>query len=322
MEPEVKNQFGRLHEVTRNIFAERIEGYFKTQSVNRHHKELPTIRKYEITQDAADRHSTAQNIIMYFPDAYERLPMIAVTTVSGRQKPMNLGFPTQYQHNHYRVVASANPAPYTLVENDNLTLRIGGKDYEIVFMLNAFKDWNNISLDELNEYLLQVLSFVKVQDVEGRMGLFDFYSRDLYITGGTAADKFGFTVGQGPDLKKFYEVLSLAEDLEVLIDVLASDRNQRIEVMDIISTLFGLYIYDENIGQWLFPLIANHHTGGQIIFNGEYNRRGESEINQEGAPISKVYADSISVGATVILYLTRVKHNEFVKKIMGGDDAN
>lgn len=322
MEPEIQAQFGRIHDVTRNMFLDKITAYFQTPSVVQRLKEIPTIEKYEINQHSPDNFITAENIVMYFPDLFERLPLIAVSSVGGAQRPMSLGFPTQYQHNHYWVLPSTDPGPFTLVEGDDLQLQIGDKVYEILFLQHAFADWENISLDELTAYIEQILSFIKVQDLTSSWGIYDFYARDLYVVGGTAATKLGFTPGQGPDLTKSFEFLSLAEDLEVLVDVMTSDRNQRLEVMDIISSLLGMYVYDEDLGQWCFPLIANNPSGGQIIFSGAYSRRGESEVVPENAPYSKVYMDSVSIPVTTILYLQRTTVNGSVIAITGGDDAH
>jgi len=311
MEPEIQAQFGRIHDVTRNIFLDQITAYFQTPSVVKRLKEIPTIEKYEINQHSPDNFITAENIVMYFPDLFERLPLIAVSSVGGRRREI-VGFPTLTQQYHYTLLSSTKDAPYSLTVMDDLQLRVGDKTYDVVFMENAFANFDNVSIAEISAYFQQVISFVMVQDLAGKLGMIDFYSRDIFVEGGTAVDKLGFTMGQGPDTSKFFEYLFLGEDLGVIIDVMTSDRNQRVEIMDILSSLLGMYVYDENIGQWFTPL-------AQVIFQGQYTRRGETEIVQEGAPYSKVYADSVEVPVATYTYLQRVKVDASVQKILGGD---
>jgi hypothetical protein len=304
MEQEIQNQFGRLAEVTRNLFLDKILAYFQTSGVLLKYREIPIIEKYEITTRKDDQFSTAANIVMQLPDVFERLPLVAVTTVNGRRRPMNVGFPLARAKNHQTLLVSANLAPYTtLVVGDNIRFSLNGKTVDVTFMENCFPSFASVSIASLADYFTQVAGSIRVKDSTGHMALVDFYGRDLTVIDGTAVTKLGFTPGQGPDTSKFYEVMELTEDLEVLVDVMASDRNQRVEIMDIIRSLFGMYVYENDLGQWFTPMC-------QVIFNGEYSERGESETPQEGAPYSKIYGDSISLPVTTMMYLERIKTDQ------------
>lgn len=313
IEPELATQFGRVGEFTRALFESKITAYFNTPEVVAKLTEIPNIEKYEIADTVDDSFATYTQIVKYFPDIFEKLPLIAITTVGGRRRPMSVGFPTLSMKNHNPVLESSTTEPYTLAVGDDFRFSIGDKEYAIAFYAGGLPDFNNVTIDDLREYINQVFGTLRVRETENKLALVDVYGRDIYIVGGEAVTKLGFTAGQGPDTSKHYEWLTLAEDMEVLVDVAVSGRNQRIELMDILTSLLGFYVYDNDIGQWF----AEDSQIGQIIFKDELTRRGETEQIYEGpAPESKVYSDSLSIPVTTLLFLERVKVDEDVENII------
>lgn len=297
--------FGRIHEMTRNIFLEKITNYFETSGVRSRYAEIPNIEKYEITDAGIDSYSTALNVVAQFPDIFEKLPLVAITTTGGRRKPMNVGFPTAFSKSHDFGVISASDEPYNLTLDDTLRYTLNGSAQEISFPYNSLPSFTGVTISNLFEYFDQVASTLRVRNNNNKLELRDAFGRDIVITGGTAATKLGFSINQTNDPSEFYEYILQAEDMDVLIDVLSSDRNQRVELMDLIRTLVGVYVFEENIGQWLNSI-------GEVIFGDSISERGENEIPLDNAPFSKVYTDSITIPVTTILYLARNKTNQSI----------
>lgn len=299
MESELLAQFGRIQDLVRVTFVDRLTAFFATPGVKGRWQEIPQVQKYEKRQNQQDDFSTAASIVQAFPDLPQRLPLIAITTTGGAQWNIGVGFPDILTHVHNYVVISANEGPYLLNVGDTLNISIGPLLRTIAFYTGAFADFNAVSIAELQAYINQISPGLRVTEEVGCLALSDFYGRDITILGGSAMELLGFTLNQGPDLTKFYEYLVLAESMDVLVDAMSSDPNQRTELMDLLCDFFGFYVYDENIGQWLT-------SNSQILFDSSYARRGEYETVLGSAPFSKGYGDSLGIPIRVIATLERV----------------
>jgi len=298
-------EFGRLSDFVRSTALVKVREYFESPYVRSIVAETPNIEKYEISDQPEDeRFVSSVHIQRYFANLFEKLPLIAITTVGASRFQMNIGKPLVNDGYVGSLVGSVSE-PFDLDDGDYIDLEIGGITYSVLFSADMFTDIDVVSIQELHDLFLQLLPFVSVYDGgAGVLTLSDIYNRPIVVVEGTAVSKLGLTAGQGTASKRS-QGLGISERMSLNIDVVTQDRNQRTELADVLSTLFGFYLYDKNIGQWVFPR-------NSIIFRGELNRQGESEVTLENAPISKLYLDSISVS---LIAFASVEREEVIEDL-------
>jgi len=294
--------FERLSDFVRSTFVSRISEFFSAQDgfLRAVVSEVPNIEKYEITENQ-ERFSSSVHIQRYFADLFEKLPLIAITTTGARQAFNQVGI-QEFMNEYNPVVISSLDAPYTLADQDDLVVKINGVEYTIIFESIMFDDITDVSIKEFKDVVDQLLIFLRSYDVEGKLALRDVYSRPLEIVGGSAVTKLGFTSGQTP-ANTFIKYSLISESMEAVVDIVTSDRNQRVEIMDLLSSLFGFYVFDRYLGQWL-------EEEGFIFFTTNYSRRGESETFLDNAPVEKLYFDTLSIPVRAFVQIDREENFE------------
>ena len=295
--------FGRLSDFVRSAALARVTAYFQSPHVRSIIAETPNIEKYEISDQPEDqRFVSSVHIQRYFANLFEKLPLIAITTVSSSRFQMNIGKPL-INDGYVGSLVGSVPEPFDLDDGDYIDLEIGGIPYSVWFSADMFTDIDVVTIQELHDLFLQLLPFVSAYDGgSGVIALSDVYNRPIIVVDGTAVSKLGLTVGQGTASKRS-QSLGISERMSLSIDVVTQDRNQRTELADVLSTLFGFYLFDHDLGQWVYPK-------NSIIFRGEMTRRGESEVALENAPISKLYLDSIDVPLIAFASVERMEEIE------------
>jgi len=303
------DRFGRLNDLVKNIFVHKLKEYFSWDWIQRGYREIPFIEKYEISTSSEERLITSVNIVMYFTDRiFEMLPLIAITTTGGRGKAWSVGFPYHYVRFKMVDIVSSLSAPYSLSKGDYFDIKIGDTLVRAWFL----DDFLNVSADDIANYLIEGYGIRAYSNSDNKLVLSDFFDRCMIIVGGNALEKLGFQAGQCNYVDNVLVAgMTISEEMDVLIDVVCSDRNQRNELMDILSTLFGFYVFDENIGQWITD-------SAQILFRDRYSRRGESEMALGGENIDKLYFDSVSVPVVAFSFLDRnVEQNKEISYLGG-----
>lgn len=295
-------EFGRVSDFVRSSVVEKVTTYFSSSNVRDLVKEFPVVEKYEITeQDSEGKFQSSVSIQRYFSDLFQKLPLIAITTTGEKNVPLNL-FDSIVVDSYAGILVSSLDEPYNLDDRDNLSVLIDGSRYDIIFNAEAFSDIHSILIDDLNMFFRQILPELIAYRFGSKLALADFYGREVIVIGGTALEKLGFVSGQGyVSIKRTSSLI--AEEMDVQIDVVASDRNQRTELSDVIHTFFGFYLYDKEFGQWVWD-------NGFIIFKNNFVRRGESEASLQDAPVSKLYFDSLSVTVFASISIEREKDIE------------
>lgn len=310
-------QFGRIHDSVRTLFLTKLTEYFETTQVNLKYTEIPIIEKYEITNRTDGDYPSTLNIINNFPDLAQKLPMIAVTSVNGMKKSLNLGFNTAATYPHETSISGTVVGPFTgLSSGDTIVFTIGSVDYTVELFSSAFTSFTSISVSDLSTYFKQVCPMVIVSETDtGELLLRSARHETFAVKSGTALTHLGLTAGQTPDLTTAHQYIVQSEELSVFIDVLASDWNQRTEVMDLVRVLLGVYVFEEDIGQWFSDNM-------QVIFGDGLASRGENETPAPaGAPFSKIYSDGITVPVLAIQYLDRTQTNTSVQTVVPSTEA-
>jgi hypothetical protein len=302
--------FERLNDFVRNTFVTRVGEFFNAQTgfLRDVSSEIPNIEKYEVTEEQ-ERFSSSVHIQRYFADLFEKLPLIAITSTGAREAFNQVGIQEFMDENSLRVVSSTTEN-YTLADEDNLLIKVDDKEYDIIFETEMFTDISDISIDEFRSVMDQLFIFLRVEATDDKLTLYDRYGRALEIVNGTAVTKLGFTNGQVAEAK-YHKYSLISETMDAVIDVVTSDRNQRIEIMDLLSSLFGFYVYDKYLGQWV-------ESEGFVFFTTNYVRRGESETTLEGAPVDKLYFDSMTIPVRAFVQIDRVQDIEDLEFIPTG----
>lgn len=291
--------FERVTDFVRSTFTRKIEDFFSAQDgyLRDISSEIPNIEKYEVTEDQ-ERFSSSVHIQRYFADLFEKLPLIAITSTGARQAFTQVGI-QDFMDEFSPFVISTTDQPYSLVDQDNLVVSVDGSSYNIIFDGLMFSDISNITIDDFRNIMNQLLMFIRVESINDKLVMYDRFSRRLVIEGGSAVTKLGFVIDQTSE-SKWVKHFMISETLNVIVDVVTSDRNQRIEIMDLLSSLFGFYVYDKYLGQWI-------DEKGFIFFTTNYSRSGESETVINNAPVDKLYFDSLSIPVRAFVLVDRVE---------------
>lgn len=294
-------EFGRLSDFMRSVAVGKIQSYFESVFVRQVLSEVPVIEKYEVTEQAdGDKFVSSVHIQRYFSNLFEKLPLIAVTTVGGSARVQTIGgmlagdrIDSSEVFNQFGVLA-----PYSLADGDDLIIEIEDVTYTLQFRDSMFADINAITMREMQDVVKMLIQNVLLYDGgAGYLYMTDFYGRPIDIVGGSVVPKL--VLHSGPSDRVRNQGYSVAEEMSLVIDVVTADRNQRTELADVLCTLFGFYLFDKELGQWVYPSNA-------AIFQKDFSRKGESEMALEGAPVDKLYFDSVTITATVFGSVQRV----------------
>lgn len=109
-------RFSQMIETTQDAFVLELRRYFDTKGFTTgDRQEVPTIEKYAVGFGTGlDPYQTFLKIVADFPDVLERLPHVAVTTVSGQNKRFTAGRPFVAHTQAPPRVVTANAGPYAL----------------------------------------------------------------------------------------------------------------------------------------------------------------------------------------------------------------
>lgn len=324
------NSFGRLADLVRDIFKIRIESLFKSETMKQAGllKEIPIIEKYEISAEGEEgQFLTAVKVIEQFPDLSVDKPLIAVTSIGGIQKVLSLG--TQYIDTefHKPFVQGTVIQPFSLVDGDTFIVETRSGIHTAVFNSWMFQDISNVSGDRLAEMInVQIPDLSCFVTDTGYLVIRAKKAPDFVkIKNGSLNSKIGVIEGSEDNSDNYVPqgVYQIAEDMDISLDVVAYDRIQRNEVMDILADYFGFYLEKDIKYNWYGE--TDNNENWQIIFQNKYRRRGESEISLEASPPrDKLYVDGFVMPVIAIGYIKRnlVKISELETDIYGVLEIN
>lgn len=76
-------RFGQPQELVKDVFVEELRKFFQNSYISASRREeLPTVEKYSYFTDGNDQFTTGVEIVKKFPDIFEKLPLVAVSTNS------------------------------------------------------------------------------------------------------------------------------------------------------------------------------------------------------------------------------------------------
>ena len=118
-------RFGQPQELVKDVFVEELRKFFQNSYISANRREeLPTVEKYSYFTDGNDQFTTGVEIVKKFPDIFEKLPLVAVSTNSLTEKKLTIGPPivAGTVQDPPRLIA-IDPEPYALVAGSRLALR-------------------------------------------------------------------------------------------------------------------------------------------------------------------------------------------------------
>lgn len=300
-------RFSMMAEMVRWVFKRKLEEFFSSEVVKEVLKDSPHIEKYELGSESV--FDTVVSIINQYPDIDAKMPLVAVTTVGGSVRGVDVGEQFfGYVYEYPRLISSL-VEPYSVVgsggEEGFLELKVDDEFYRVDFIGFLFSDVNRVSVEEMKEVIEGQLVGCRVySDDEGHLVIVGRRNGYLEVVGGNIVSNLGFEIGQKDDakLKGLKLRWGVCEDLTVNIDVVAWDRTQRNELVDLISGYFGLYV--GGLYNWNYYSDEGSGESWHIVLQ-RVSRRGESEISIEGHPRDRLYVDGFSVSVTAFQFVDR-----------------
>lgn len=326
--PDVSTQapvFGAVTEVTKDAFVLELRQYFETKYNKLRVGELPRIDKYSVSGNVAnDPLETAVSLVRSYPDLTEDLPLIAITSTSGKNTKLDISNKHTGMIVPLAFVTGSTTGPFALSDGMDVSLTTtpdgsGVQTSRIVFKSWMFANIAAATIYELMEAVkLQALYVAPFTTSIGNFGLRaggphgNPYPNTITITGGTALTALGLTVGQtnsnfGPSVN-YYERKHTAADLTVNIEIMAESENVRVELTDLVYDFFAYVMEDRKFqfyGRSIFDPTIQNETYQIILKDGDMSFAGESEVPRPADQKDKIYINRLAVPVTAILYSDR-----------------
>lgn len=318
--------FGAVTETTKDVFVLELRQYLETKYAKLRAGELPRIDKYSVAGTVAtDPLETAVSLIRNYPDLTEDLPIVAITSTTGRNLKLDISNKHTSMIVHPAAVIGANSGPFVLADGQDLTFTTTPEGNgstitsRMVFKSYMFADITQATVAEvvaaIEMQALYATGYVSGGTklgvkAGGKHGM--VYPNKITITGGTAATALGFTVGQNSQNygsgKYYYERKHTAADLTVNIEIIAESDNIRTEISDLVYD-FIVYVMEDRkfqfYGRSVFDPTVENETYQIILKDNEMSFSGESDMARPGDPKDKLYINRLSVPVTSILYSDR-----------------
>lgn len=320
--------FGAITETTKDAFVLELRQYLETKYTKLRAGELPRIDKYSVAgKTSVDPLETAVSLIRSYPDLTEDMPIIAITSTSGRNVKLDISNKHTSMIVYPAAVTGTVDGPFALSDGQDLTFTTTPEGSAAVTSRMVFKSYMfvNIAAATVPEMLaaidlqaLYVTGFSSASSTGPRLGLRAggkmgiSYPNTITITGGTAAAALGFTVAQTDKNwgagKYYYERKHTAAELTVNIEVLAESENIRTEITDLVYD-FIVYVMEDRkfqfYGRSVFDPTVINETYQIIIKDNEMAFAGESDMPRPNDPKDKIYLNRLSVPVIAILYSDR-----------------
>lgn len=121
-------RFGQVLETVKDVFVLELRKFMESAQVSATRRtELPTIEKFTTFGDGSDPFSTVARVVQKYPNLAERLPHIAVTAASGRERKVGPGIPITALVQEAPRVTTPESEPFALEDGDSLAFFITTK---------------------------------------------------------------------------------------------------------------------------------------------------------------------------------------------------
>jgi hypothetical protein len=333
-------RFSQLIETTKDAFASELKQFFtyvlssSTDLDTRYRlSELPTIQKYaqgtNIPFSTDGDLETVAKTMMSYADSADKFPMIAITSVSLRERRLGIGNNFVDHVQEAPRVEGTKSGPFALSDGWMLELETvpwGLPENTTTTTLTMasvlFSDISDASIDDVVKAINAQALLVTASATSGgclRLSCggpcAPTTPNTIEVTGGTAAclSALGLTVGQSdtylntarPPKNRY----GLMGDLTVNLDVITDDLNERNEMSDLVQNFFMFWMEKRR-----FQLIGRSYQEEgispeewyHVIFKGDFSWNGEINIPRLGGEVyDYIYANRGSINVTSIDYIDR-----------------
>lgn len=330
-------RFGQLAETAKDAVKSEFIQYFSDSSDDAMSKitEVPNIEKFLIGTETGNQSlETFVNLIMSYADTPDRLPMVAITSASVRERRLGIGsnFVTSVQYP--ATVNGTQAGPFNLQEDWYVGLTTwplgveeangvdATQDSTFTFVDTFFADPMAATIDEVVSAInSQALYYTAHANSNGTLRLetggvlAKAVPNYIEITGGTTQclAALGLTVGQSdsytstsnPPKNRYFS----CADMTINIDVVSDGLNTRLELQDAVFSYFTYYLEKRRFqlfGPSYFERDLDPEQWFHIILQGQFNWSGETSIPRPGQEgYDRVYAVRGSVPITIVDYIDK-----------------
>ncbi len=331
-------RYGQLEETVKDAFKQEFTQFFTLEASADDSKivEIPTVEKYAIGDDPASSQNleTFVNLIMSYADTPDRLPMVAITSASVREKRLGLGTNNVGIMQYSPSITGSETGTFNIQNGWRITLvtwPLGVETREgsdvtqastIEFVDGFFADPTQATIAEVVKAInIQALYYTAHASSTGALileagGLLAPGNPNyIEVTGGDSAclSALGLTLGQSdiytnpdnPPKNRRY----MSADMTINIDVISDDLNTKQELADLVYSYFTYYLerrYFQLLGRSYFERGLDPEEWFHIILNGQFSWSGEVSIPRPGQEgYDRIYSARGSLPVTIIDYLDK-----------------
>lgn len=325
-------RFGQLIETVKDVFVKELTEFFDIYSASdrvEKRVEIKNIQKYSLSASANDL-ETAVNIITSYADTPDKFPLIAITSVSNRERKMNLGSNFVSHVQYPASVCGTKVGPFSLSDGDTIeitTRPLGTAASAVVstitFSSEIFSDLTNLTIDEIIYVLnqCQALYYTASKTSEGYLRLETGgrcakpWPNYIEVTGGDTAAlaAFGLTLGDSDDYtstsnppKNRY---GISGDITVNLDIYTDSINTRTELADLVFSFFAFYMEKRKfqfLGRSYQDRELTPPEWWHIVLQNQFSWSGESqEFRQGQEAYDMIYAMRGTVNVVAFDYVDR-----------------
>jgi hypothetical protein len=319
LNPDDPFRFAQVVETAKDAFQVELTRYLndRTAAFARRKLEVPTIEKFAVASGDQSPAETVTRILLQHPDVLQKLPLIAITSATGRRRTLGIGSQITASVQPPARVKGTRTGPYALVPGDRLVLRTWPKGLTrppvlstILFTPQMFVDLGQATLAEVVAAAQAQILYVTPQatrysDPVGVLRLNAFgplaprlYPNKIEVVGPVvpagsppgstqnALDQLGLVAGQSDDAQAHDPAnrYHLAYDLTINLDIGTQDANVRLELTDLLLYFFSL-VMDERKNQFLGRSWFDDEVPDewfQVILLKQEALAGEAELPMPG----------------------------------------
>jgi|GEM_PF-3541929 len=333
-------RFSQLIETVKDAFASELKSFFtyaisSSSLLDTRYRmsELPTIEKYATGTSVpslidGDLETVAKTMMSY-ADSPDKFPMIAITSVSSRERRLGIGNNFVDHVQEAPRVEGTKAGPFALlsgwtIEVETMPWGLAANTTTTTLTLSSilFSDMTAATIDDVVRAInAQALYITASATPDGYLRLScgglcaPTTPNTIAITGGTTAclAAFGLTLYQSDTYlntarppKNRYGTMA---DMTVNIDVITDDLNERNEMSDLVRSFFDFWMEKRRfqlIGRSYQEEDIDPEEWYHIIFKGDFSWSGEVNVPRLGGEVyDYIYANRGTVTVTAIDYIDR-----------------
>lgn len=335
-------RFGQVSEIAKDAFKQELTKFFEYETSDGSEKftEIATIEKFAIgTSPGTNNLETFVNLIVSYADTKDRLPMVAITSASVKEKRLGLGNNFLDTVQYPPSISGTVAGPFNITEGWQIELKtwplgVGTitspfEDARDVSVTSTFEFVDSFFADPTQATIEEVVRAINVQalyyraqaNADGTLrletgGLLAPTNPNyIEITGGTAEclTALGLTIGQSdtytstdnPPKNRYF----VAADMVINIDVISDDLNTKQELADLVYSYFAYYMekrFFQLLGRSYFERGLDPEEWFHVIFNGQFSWSGEATVPRPGQEgYDRIYSVRGSIPITIIDYIDK-----------------